>query len=239
MLLPDYKEAVADLIEHYDKELGVKGQYIAICNRPDILAPIQELEKLAQLFCVEEIAAPIYLSPAFRIMTGSGASNLHHYGLGGLARHTYEVVNACLKTAALFPQYKEELRLDEVYLAALFHDAGKVEDYTDTISATAAQADLATAFEHTTWIKTPHARRIHHICKSAILWSKAVDMQGTSRYKDMHDSVLHAIIAHHAWREWGSPCAPDTRLAWLLHLCDSLSARLNDCLLSKTGEVAK
>jgi 23S rRNA maturation-related 3'-5' exoribonuclease YhaM len=71
------------------------------------------------------------------------------------------------------------------------------------------------------------------------VWSKAVDNMGTSRYKDMHDNVLHAIIAHHAWREWGSPCTPDTRLAWLLHLCDSLSARLNDCLLSKTGEVAK
>ena len=35
--------------------------------------------------------------------------------------------------------------------------------------------------------------------------------------------------AHHGIRAWGSPVSPNTQLAWLLHLSDNLSARLNDC----------
>jgi 3'-5' exoribonuclease len=42
------------------------------------------------------------------------------------------------------------------------------------------------------------------------------------------DNVLHAILAHHGSREWGSPVVPLTKLAWMLHLCDGISARMDD-----------
>jgi 23S rRNA maturation-related 3'-5' exoribonuclease YhaM len=43
-----------------------------------------------------------------------------------------------------------------------------------------------------------------------------------------HDSVLHAILAHHGRREAGSPVAPKSRIAWLVHLSDQISARMAD-----------
>ena len=48
-------------------------------------------------------------------------------------------------------------------------------------------------------------------------------------FTDEHDEVLHAILSHHGRREYGSPVSPSTRIAWLLHLCDSISARMFDC----------
>jgi len=66
----------------------------------------------------------------------------------------------------------------------------------------------------------------------AIVWSKAFDQFATHDSAlftpEMHDEVLHAILAHHNLREWGSPISPATRTAWLLHLCDSISARMDD-----------
>jgi 3'-5' exoribonuclease len=43
------------------------------------------------------------------------------------------------------------------------------------------------------------------------------------------NNVLHNILAHHGQRAWGSPVAPATKEAWILHLADNLSARLDDC----------
>jgi 3'-5' exoribonuclease len=77
------------------------------------------------------------------------------------------------------------------------------------------------------WVGTNHKRLVHHISRSAIEWSKAVET--TNSCRDIEESVLHAILAHHGRREYGSPVAPNSRLAWILHLSDQMSARMNDC----------
>jgi 23S rRNA maturation-related 3'-5' exoribonuclease YhaM len=50
----------------------------------------------------------------------------------------------------------------------------------------------------------------------------------TGLFKDIEDEVLHAILAHHGFQEFGSPVQPNSKVAWLLHLCDSISARMDD-----------
>jgi len=42
-----------------------------------------------------------------------------------------------------------------------------------------------------------------------------------------HDAVLHCILSHHGRREWGSAVAPSSREAWLVHLADMKSARMD------------
>jgi 3'-5' exoribonuclease len=114
--------------------------------------------------------------------------------------------------------YSHDLGYEEIFLAGLFHDVGKLWDYG--ICGKDFRGDNV-------WIKTKHARNIHHISRSALVWSKAVDT--TQLYMDEHDEILHAILSHHGQREWGSPVAPNSKLAWLLHLCDGISARMDDC----------
>lgn len=150
-------------------------------------------------------------NPKFNIWSGSSKPNQHHYGTFGLAKHTLEVVDLCFSV-------KKTLSLDEddveIYLSSLFHDSGKMYDYT--------------LLENGEYEDNIHKRKIHHISRSALIWSHAV-----SKYPDVasvyHDSVLHNILSHHGQISYGSPVGPHTRVAWMLHLCDNLSARLNDC----------
>jgi 3'-5' exoribonuclease len=77
------------------------------------------------------------------------------------------------------------------------------------------------------WSGTEHKRTIHHISRSALVWNSAVATHSL-KYGKYTDSVTHNILSHHGQREWGSPVMPKTKAAWLLHLCDGISARMND-----------
>jgi 3'-5' exoribonuclease len=169
---------------------------------------------------IENIAGIVLDNPLFAVCAGSIGDNAHHHYTGGLVRHTWEVwdiaddITSKYKNKDRYPSRFLEFPTDrEVFLACLYHDVGKMWDYTRMS-------------ENSPWVSTNHKRTVHHISRSAIEWSKAVEK--FPKYRDIEDSVLHAILAHHGRREWGSPVAPKTRLAWMLHLCDGISARMDD-----------
>lgn len=155
----------------------------------------------------------IYQYPQFLRWPGSHAAFLHHCEIGGLARHTWEIIDVGMH---IIPQLNLCDKIDprEYYLAALFHDTGKMFDYkvddNDVISS------------------APHKRLIYHLPRSCLIWHDII-----GKFSELnamyHERVLHDILAHHGKREFGSPVAPKTHAAWLLHLCDSISARMDDC----------
>lgn len=169
----------------------------------------------------------IYQYPQFERWPGSHNKMLHHYEEGGLARHTWEIVDVGMH---IIPQLNLCGKVDprEYYLAALFHDTGKLFDYEPVIQKTTLAGIDWGKETITEWKSTEHKRLIYHLPRSAIIWHDIVGK--FSELNDMyHDRVLHAILAHHGQREFGSPVAPKTRVAWLLYLCDSISARMDDC----------
>lgn len=173
---------------------------------------LTDLRSEAKLLSCSGIAETVLGHMFFANWSGSSKPNQHHYGRYGLVIHTHEVytfANQINKTA------KYPVNTQYLFLACLFHDFGKIWDY-EPIEGT----------DFKEWQGTEHKRKIHHISRSAIEWSKAKDKFS---FVDPNDEVLHAILAHHGMREWGSPVAPATKLAWILHLCDGLSARLDDC----------
>jgi hypothetical protein len=151
-----------------------------------------------------KVARHVLDNPKFAEWSASSKSNQHHYGRGGLARHTTEVVGLCLAMASMT---KNPVDKRVLFLAALFHDYGKIWDYSIL------------------WEGTLHKRLIHHISRSAVEWGKA---SADKLPQDVQDKVLHAILSHHMSRPAGSPVAPKTREAWLLTLCDNISARMDD-----------
>jgi 3'-5' exoribonuclease len=157
----------------------------------------------------------VLCNPKFAYWSGSSKPEQHHFGTGGLAKHTWEVIDLCFSTKRTLKLYY--MSSDELFLAALYHDVGKIKDYRfDGLAECPVN-----------WRPAEHKRLIHHISASAIEWSKAIDTVPLLR-DDYHDNVLHAILSHHGQREWGSPVAPKTQVAWLLHLCDGISARMDD-----------
>lgn len=168
------------------------------------------------------------LAEKFSIWSGSSNPKQHHYGSGGLAKHTLEVVKLSLLNNKFFDK-----RIDErkVYLTALYHDVGKIWDYQKVKRGFGRRPDPLSG---DVWINTNHKRKIYHISRSAIIWSKVPFYLNPMEsllpvYRDMEEEVLHAILAHHGQPDWGSPVTPNSCLAWLLHLCDGLSARFDDC----------
>jgi 3'-5' exoribonuclease len=144
--------------------------------------------------------------------------------------------------ALFYDQY--DINKKELFLASLFHDLGKTYDYT------LAPSNGDEVVFGGDWVKTKHARRIHHVSRGALLFQQACDMyndqfqeewgnaskevwdkaiENAEINEEIQENVTHAILSHHGRREWGSPVAPNTREAWILHLCDGMSARMYDC----------
>ena len=183
---------------------------------------LKALRDKADKLNARKIADCLLNDPRFPQWSGSSRTNQHHYGTGGLIIHVSEVVNMCLMMRKnWYPRVNERV----LFLAALMHDWGKLWDYEPVIGS--VQVELSDVTSETQWQGTDHKRHIHHISRSAIEWAKAVACSGEC--KDIEDEVSHAILSHHGQREWGSPVAPNTHVAWLLHCCDMISARMNDC----------
>jgi 3'-5' exoribonuclease len=138
------------------------------------------------------------------------ASNGKHHGHdGGLADHTLEVYEF---SKALADLSKVPICPRQLYLAALFHDYGKLWDYKKNPDGT--------------WKYTAHKRQIHHLNRSAAEWVRIANLYKLD--ESFIDEVFHAILAHHGRQDWGSPVTPNSPLAWTLHLGDMASAKINE-----------
>ena len=179
----------------------------------------QHLIDRANNLGVYDIASVVIADPRFELWSGSSKEHQHHYGKGGLIKHTCEVVELCFANFNLLKSstFCHIIDIDpiELYLSALFHDCGKMWDYEPIDE------------EYTKWRGTEHKRSIHHVSRSVISWNHACAFH-IFKYAKYADSVTHNILSHHGQREWGSPVMPKTKAAWLLHLCDGISARMND-----------
>lgn len=171
------------------------------------------LTMYAEKFSVCEIAKRVIFDKQFIEQSGCHCELGHHYGKHGLLYHTTDVCVSCMENGFSYSSsYK--LNLEELFLSALFHDYGKIWDYEY-------------CEDKDEFVSTEHKRIIHHISRSAIEWNiiaRAHDYDSSAT-----ERVTHNILAHHGQREYGSPVAPKSREAWILHCCDQMSARVDDC----------
>ena len=154
--------------------------------------------------------------PAFFEMPASSQPFQHHHVVCGLAQHTAEVIQLGLQTRAVL-NLQNAVPYDEYFLAALFHDTGKVRAYE--------QKDGK-------WVKTQDSRLFHHIHLGVRIFEEFL-LQ--AMYNGNNAQIVHAIMAHHGRREWGSPVSPATPTAQLLHQSDMTSARMNDIVRGVTS----
>lgn len=182
---------------------------------------LKELKREANIFHVYALVYKVLGDPRFSEWSGSGKDIHHHYGDGGLLTHTYEVVTYCGNIADTHGHVKgdrKQINQAELFISAVWHDYGKIWDYQKVNGI---------------WGKHDnHARQIHHISRSALEFSNWYDQMeddGENLSEVNKDNIIHNILSHHGMREWGSPVAPATKEAWILHLADNISARLDDC----------
>jgi 3'-5' exoribonuclease len=133
----------------------------------------------------------------------------HHFYTGGLALHTAQVLDTMhgiLEHAAI------DMHLKQLgFLAALWHDYGKIFDYE---------------MDNGEWVPTAHRKFIRHLPRSYAEFMQAGKAAGL-RPPEL-DFVGHAILAHHGRKEWDSPVTPNNIVAWALHAADMVSAWFTD-----------
>ena len=178
---------------------------------------LKELKRACKFEDVSFYTDPVLNDPDFIICSGAGSDKHHHYGDGGLLKHTHEVFEFAQSISGIYNgkcERGKEVNWQELLVSVIWHDYGKIWDYQK---------------ENGVWGKHDnHARTIHHISRSAIEWERAI----SNIYIEFPlkvENITHNILSHHGCREWGSPVAPASREAWILHLADNLSARLDDC----------
>ena len=131
----------------------------------------------------------------------------HHAALGGLLQHTVEV-GAIARTIARVSGGRADAEL--VLAGVLLHDIGKLEayrwdglfDYTDAHYLTG------------------------HVVLGALMLDRRLDQEPAPPCTEQERAILrHLILAHHGRLEFGSPVAPLTLEAEVLHWADNASAK--------------
>lgn len=177
------------------------------------MTDIEYLRSLANGFgaSARRLASEVLDDPVFQACSGSSTPGRHHYGDGGLATHTAEVVRISQAMLTALPGVSDgDDRL--LFLAAVFHDWAKTREYVKN--------------EAGVWTQALFCQDIGHVVGSAMMW----DLVAREHVfpDDKRLLITHLILAHHGRREWGSPVEPNHRLAWVLHLADMTSARWCD-----------
>lgn len=148
------------------------------------------------------------------------AITFHHNREGGLLQHTLEVTDLALAAAERFPKCDTDILI----AAALWHDLGKIWEYKKEGYWWWEQQEekfVKCSDGINAWGRVDAT---HHIITSA--QDFVVSSRRFAVVKEIEDAVVHCILAHHGpVREWGSPVAPQTLEALLLHQADMLSAK--------------
>ena len=124
----------------------------------------------------------------------------------GLLEHTLSVAQAVSAAAAFFPGIDRDVAVT----GALLHDIGKTEAYNDDPLA----IDLTDVGRLQGEIPLGYYKVRRQI----------EEIPGFD--PGLAQAVLHIILAHHGSLEHGSPVAPATREAVLVHMIDNLGGRL-------------
>jgi 3'-5' exoribonuclease len=154
------------------------------------------------------------LSPSGRFAswnTQTAATTMHQAYRYGLYEHSVQVADIAFQAADM---WCPEANLDIVVVAGLLHDIGKIVEYDDPM--TRQMTTVGRLFGNTT-LSYVMARD---------LFKDSNELVGKVFDRELVYGILHAILAHHGRKEWGSPVEPQTIEALLVHQADQFSSRI-------------
>lgn len=145
----------------------------------------------------------------------AAAANHHHAFRGGFVEHILSVTRTALYLAAKYQGYYPDMRpplsKSLVVAGAILHDIGKTQELDH----------LPQGAEY-----TAKGRLIGHI-----LLGRDMVRDKAREISDLDPETLlrleHIIVAHQNLPEWGSPIAPHTPEALLVHYADDIDAKFH------------
>lgn len=162
---------------------------------------------------VKQLVQAILQEHREAIMTIPAAVRNHHAFAGGFLEHVLSVTKTAVyladKYLKLYPELDPPLSKSLVVAGAMLHDIGKLQE-------------LDYEPEETQY--SPAGRLIGHI-----LLGRDIVRAAAAEIDDFDAEMLlrleHIIVAHQNLPEWGSPIAPHTPEAFLVHMADDTDAK--------------
>lgn len=150
-----------------------------------------------------------------QIKTIAAASKNHHAFTGGFLEHVLSVTRTADYLADKYAEYYQEmnppLNKSLVIAGAILHDIGKLTELEYKPHASSY---------------TPAGRLIGHI-----LLGRDLVREHARNFEDLNPETLlrleHMIVSHQNLPEWGSPIAPHTPEALLVHYADDVDAKFH------------
>lgn len=143
---------------------------------------------------------------------GIGGLNQHHNYIGGLAEHTLNVMYMTKVMAYRYDCRNKELAI----LAAKLHDIGKIYEY-----------DVNGPFS-----VAMRGEMEGHIVIGITMLEEAFKAGGETYSEEFKHRIKGCIVQHHGKIEYGSPKAPNTEEAFIVHYADFIDATMN-----KVGQI--
>ena len=155
----------------------------------------------------------------------AAARKNHHARRGGLIDHTAQMWRVARALAPLYPEVDGDL----LGAGVLFHDIGKLWE-NDT-----GEKGFGS-------VPSRRGEMIGHISLGIevanALWREGEATEGKTwaelkpASEELRDHLFHLIASHHGTKEFGSPVAPKTPEAFLLHHIDNIDAKMEMLRLS-------
>ena len=161
------------------------------------------------------------------LLTLPAATRNHHAFVGGYLEHVLSVTKTCVYLAGKYDEYYPDLqpRLNKSVMiaGAILHDIGKlreIEEHPEGAEYTAA------------------GNLIGHILQGRDIVREAAAGRGID--PDLMLRLEHIIVSHQRLPEWGSPKAPMTPEALLVHYADDMDAKYHMmyCILRDEASAA-
>lgn len=135
----------------------------------------------------------------------TAAVQYHHAYAGGLLEHTLYVCKVCDLVADTY----ENINRDLLITGALLHDIGKIKEYE--VGVIIKFSDQGKLLGHITMGYSWALEKINQIKGFPV---------------DLKDRVLHIILSHHGYKEFGSPKRPKILEAFVVHHVDYMDAEI-------------
>lgn len=207
-----YKDAIQVNISDLHRANGMDvTDFLPASRRPraEMLAELRDhVAALAEPWQTLVVYLLLKGELAGRFAAAPAARSMHHAYIGGLLEHTISMAALARHLAVHYDYVNKDLLLS----GALLHDIGKALEYS-----------LGEGFA-----PSDDGRLVGHIVRGVVLIEQAAAELDFP--KEALQQLVHLIVSHHGTQEWGSPVAPKTLEAVLLHQIDLLDSRIGGFL---------
>lgn len=138
----------------------------------------------------------------------TGMESKHAAALRSISGHMYWVIENMAKQ--MVQQGSREINRDFVLAAIIWHDMGKIHEYT-----TDCKID-----------RHPMYGILEHRVIGPVMFTEFCKKHNIELPEKDHWHFLNVLASHHGKAEWGSPTMPQTVEGWLVHLVDFLDSQL-------------